>query len=275
MDDPVFESVDRVLDESGFIERVGMDSDLDVHFVGHGEASVDGTGGCSPIFVEFQAHRTSGDLFAEGLGIGGVPFSHEAEIHGIFLCGFEHTADVPGTGGASGSVGAGCGTGASACHGCDTAGKGFVDLLGADEVDVGVESAGGDDVTFAGNHFGGGSDDHVGVDAILNAGVPAVADADNVAVFYADIRFDYALFGVEDSGVGDYEVERVVVGGEGRLAHAVADDLAAAEFDFVAVAAVFGNEVTLHFYKNISVAQANLVTDCGAEHFSVLFSIEF
>ena len=275
VDDAILEGFDGVFDESGFVERVGVDGDLDVHFVGDREADVDCAGSGAPVFVKFKAHGSGDDLFAEGFRIGGIAFAHEAEVHGVFFGGFEHAADIPGAGGASGGVGAGCWTGAAACHRGDAASEGFVDLLGADEVNVGVESSCGDDVAFAGDYLGGGADDHVGIDAVLDTGVAAVADADYTAGFDADIRFDDALLGVEDSGVGDYEVERVLVGSEWRLAHAVAYYLAAAEFDFVAVSAVFSNEVAFYFYKEISVAETDLVADGGSEHFGVLFSIEF
>ena len=36
----------------------------------------------------------------------------------------------------------------------------MIDLLRADEMNVGVDAARGDDAAFAGDHLGGGADDH-------------------------------------------------------------------------------------------------------------------
>ena len=48
----------------------------------------------------------------------------------------------------------------------------FLDLLRADEMDVGVEAAGGQDFAFAGNDLGAGPDDDG--DAGLDVGLPAL-----------------------------------------------------------------------------------------------------
>ena len=104
-------------------------------------------------------------------------------------------------------------TGASAEHGCDAGGEGVFDLLGADEVDMGVDTAGGDDAAFTGDDFRGGSDDHG--DAILNERIPGVADACDASVLDTDIGFDNSLNGIEDKRVGDDQVQALVVEGEG------------------------------------------------------------
>ena len=51
-------------------------------------------------------------------------------------------------------------TSAAANHRGETGGDGFVRLLRTDEMDVGVDAAGGDDVTFTGDDLGAGTDDH-------------------------------------------------------------------------------------------------------------------
>ena len=102
-----------------------------------------------------------------------------------------------------------------------------------------------------------------------------MADADDAAVLHADIRFDDTEDGIEDEGVGDDEVERLGVGGGGRLAHAVADDLAAAELDLVAVAAALGDEVALDLDEQIGVGKPHLITDGGTEHLGVLAAGKF
>jgi hypothetical protein len=109
-----------------------------------------------------------------------------------------------------------------------------------------------------------------GTDAGLDARVAGVADPDDAAVLDADVGLDDAELRVEDEGVGDDEVEAVGVEGGGRLAHAVADDLAAAELDLVAVAAALGDEVALDLDEQLGVGEADAVARGGAEHLGVL-----
>ncbi len=87
----------------------------------------------------------------------------------------DHAADVPRTGRAGGGVGAGGRAGAAAQHGRDAGHQRFFDLLRADEVDVGVEAAGGKDFSFASDHLGAGTDDDG--DARLDVGIAGLADS--------------------------------------------------------------------------------------------------
>ena len=65
------------------------------------------------------------------------------------------------------------------------------------------------------------------------SGIAGFADADDPAVLDADVGFDDAPV-VQDQGVRDHDVD-AVRGIALALAHAVADHLAAAELDLVAV----------------------------------------
>ena len=59
----------RIFHETGLIERVAVQRDLDVHFVGHGQCAVD-SGGCgAPVFMDFQANCACSDLLAQGVRI--------------------------------------------------------------------------------------------------------------------------------------------------------------------------------------------------------------
>ena len=71
-------------------------------------------------------------------------------------------------------------------------------------------------------------------DARHHIGIARFADAGDEAVFDADIGFVDAG-AIDDERVGDDAIERVVVADAGGLAHAFANDFAAAEFAFVAV----------------------------------------
>ena len=80
VDSPVLESGDGLLDEAGFIERVGVDKSLDVIFVTDGEAGVDGCWGGSPVFVEFEAADAGFGLFLERQQIRIVAFARDAVV---------------------------------------------------------------------------------------------------------------------------------------------------------------------------------------------------
>ena len=81
----------------------------------------------------------------------------------------------------------------------------LLDLLRADEVDVRVDAAGGDDVALAGDHLGARADDDV--DAGLDVGIAGLADGGDAPVPDADVGLDDAPM-VEDQRVGDDGVDR-------------------------------------------------------------------
>ena len=66
------------------------------------------------------------------------------------------------------------GPGAAAEHRGDAGHQRVLDLLRADEMDVAVEAAGGEDLAFARDHVGAGAD-HDG-DAGLDVGIAGLAD---------------------------------------------------------------------------------------------------
>src|SRR5690554_3401983 len=256
-----------VFHKAGFVQGVGVDGHLDVVLVGHGQAVVDAGRGGAPVFVQFEADDAGFNLLFQRLRQAGVAFAEEADVHGQAVHGLQHLADVPGARGTGGGVGARGRAGAAAEHGGHAAHQGFFDLLGADEVDVGVDAAGGKDFAFPGDDFGAGADDdgHVW----LGVRVAGFADDGDAAFLDAHVGFDDAP-PVEDEGVGDHGVHHRLVAAL-ALAHAVADDFTAAEFYFVAVVGV----VFFHFYPQFGVAQADPVPDCGAVHVGVGLSADF
>ncbi len=70
----------------------------------------------------------------------------------------------------------------------DARNKRLLDLLRADEVDVRVHAAGGQDLALAGDRLGAGADDDV--DAGLRVGVAGLADAGDPPVLQPDIGLD-------------------------------------------------------------------------------------
>ena len=146
------------------------------------------------------------------------------------------------------------GPGAAADERRDAAGERLVDLLRADEVDVRVDAAGGEDQAFAGDRLGRHADDHARRHAGHHVRVAGLADAGDAAVLDADVGLVDAG-PVDDQRVGDDAVERLGVGDAGRLAHAVAQHLAAAELALVAVDGV----VALDLGDEAGVAEAHAV----------------
>jgi hypothetical protein len=215
----------------------------------------------APVFVQLEADGAGLDLLDQRLRQAGVALAGEADVHREGVGGLEHARQVPRTGGARGGVGAGGRAGAAADHGGDAAHQRFFDLLRADEVDVRVDAASGEDHAFAGDHFGAGADGdgHVG----LHVRVAGLADRGDAPVLEADVGLDDAPV-VDDQRVGDQRVDHF--GGQQlALALTVADDFAAAEFHFFAV----GGEVFFDFDPQLGVGQAHLVADGGAEHVGV------
>ncbi len=128
-------------------------------------------------------------------------------------------------------------------------------------MDVRVDAAGGEDHAFACNHFGAGADGdgHVGLDIR----VAGLADGGDASIFQTDVGLDDAPV-VEDQRVGDQGVDHFG-GAQLTLAHAIADHLAATELHLFAI----GGEVLFDFDPQVSIGQAHLVADGGAEHVGV------
>ena len=170
--------------------------------------------------------------------------------------------EVPRAGGAGGGVGAGRRAGAAAEHGGDARHQRLLDLLRADEVDVHVEAAGGDDLALAGDRLGAGADDDV--DAGLDVGVAGLADAGDLAVLDADVGLDDPPM-VDDQRIGDDGVDGALGARDLALAHAVADHLAAAELHLLAV----DGEVLLDLDDQLGVGEADPVADGRPEHLGI------
>ena len=138
----------------------------------------------------------------------------------------------------------------------------MLDLLRADEMDVAVESAGGEDLALARDHVGAGTD-HDG-DAGLDVGIAGLADRADVAFLDGDVGFHDAPM-VDDQRIGDDGIGRALLVGGLRLPHAVADHLAAAEFHLLAV----DGEVFLHLDDEIGIGQPHPVAGGGPEHVGI------
>ena len=245
-----------------FVERVGVDHGLHVVVVADLQAAVDRRRRGAPVLVQLERTGAGLDLLFERGRARGIALAGEAEVDRKIVGGLDHAAEVEGAGCAGGGVGAGGGAGAAAEHGGEAGHHRLIDQLRADEVDVGVEAAGGEDLALAGDDLGAGADDDG--DARLDVGIAGLADGRDAAVLQADVGFDDAPV-IEDQRIGDDGVDRALLVGDLRLAHAVADHLAAAELHLLAV----GGEILLDLDDEIGVGEADLVADGGAEHVGI------
>ena len=78
----VLERGDRVFDESGFVQRVGMNRDLNVEFIRDVQALIDRCRSRAPVFMEFQTQRAGANLFAKRFGQRGVAFARNPKLSG-------------------------------------------------------------------------------------------------------------------------------------------------------------------------------------------------
>ena len=134
-----------------------------------------------------------------------IALAGEAEVDGKIVRRLDHARDVERAGRAGGGERAVRRAGAAAEQRGDARHQRFVDLLRADEMDVGVKTAGGEDLAFAGDHLGAGPDDDG--DAGLDVRIAGLADGKNLAVLQSDVGFDDAPM-VEDQRIGDDGVDR-------------------------------------------------------------------
>ena len=245
-----------------FVERVGVDHHLHVVVVGDRQAAIDRGRRGAPVLVQLERTGAGLDHFLKRLRARSVALAGEAEVHRKGIGRLDHAREMERTGRAGGGVGAGGGAGAAAEHRGDAGHQRVLHLLRADEMDVAVEAAGGEDLAFAGDDLGAGADDDG--DARLDVGIAGLADRGDAAVLEADVGFDDAPV-VEDQRIGDDGVGGALAVGDLRLAHAVADHLAAAELHLLAV----GGEILFDLNDQIGIGEPHAVADGGAEHVGI------
>ncbi len=154
------------------------------------------------------------------------------------------------------------GAGAAAEHGGDPAHQGFLDLLGRDEMDMGVHAACGEDAALAGDDFRGGADDDG--HSRLGIRIAGLADAGDPAVLEADIRLENTRH-VDHEGIGNDRIDSALGAGALGLPHAIPDHLAAAELYLLAI----GGEVILHLDDELGIGEAHAIARGGAIHVGI------
>src|SRR4030095_16185229 len=156
--------------------------------VGDLECGVDGGGRGSPVLVELETDCARDDLFHERLNSRRVALAKKSKVEWQPLGGLEHPMDVPfarGAGGGTGSVGR---AGSPADHGRDATVARLPRLLRADEMDMRIDSAGGENPMLTGDDFGRRSDLEARGHAILDIRGAGLADCRDAAVSYAPVR---------------------------------------------------------------------------------------
>ncbi len=232
VDGAALERGDGVLHEAALVQRVGVDHHRHVEPVGDRQAAIDRGGRGAPILVQLHAGRAGAQHLLQRRRAGGVALGGERQVDRQRLRRLQHARQVPRARRAGGGGGAGGRAGAAAEQGGDAGRQRLLHLLRADEVDVRVDAAGGQDLALAGDHLGAGADDDV--HAGLHVRVAGLADARDAAVRMRDVGLDDAPM-VDDQRVGDDGVDRALRLAALGLAHAVADHLAAAELHLLAV----------------------------------------
>ena len=195
----------------GLVQRVGVDRDLRRRSLGDGQAAVDGGRRRAPVLVQLKAAGAGLHLLDRGR-------------RAMRRCPCRRNPRFIGRGSAACSMRPMCqGPGVQVVALVPSAGpvpppsmvvtpliKRLLDLLRADEVDMRVDAAGGQDAALAGDRLGAGADDDV--DAGLHVRVAGLADGGDAAVLDADIGLDDAPV-VEDQRVGDHRVDSAVARG--------------------------------------------------------------
>ena len=262
VDHTLFHRRDRMLDKAAFIQRVGMDHHLHIHGVGDRQAIVDGGRGGAPVFMQLQRAGPAAHLFLQCRRKRGIALAGEGQIHRECVRGLQHPPDMPGT------RRAGCGqramrrTGAAAKHRRQAGMQRILDLLRADVMDMAVEAACCQHMAFARDGLGSGADDDIHIR--LRVRVAGLADPGDHAVLQPDIGLVDARH-IDNQRVGDDRIDGAAGPAGLRLAHAVADDLAAAELHLLAIA----GEILLHLDDQVGVCQPQPVARGRAIHVGI------
>ncbi len=154
------------------------------------------------------------------------------------------------------------GAGPAAQHRGQSRMQRILDLLRADEMDMGVHSPRGQDTPLARDDLRARTDDDV--DAGLGIGVAGLADLQDAPVAQSHVGLPDAGM-IEDQRIGDHRVRGPARPADLALAHTVADHLAAPEFHLFAI----DRHVGLDLDDQVGIAQPHPVAGGGAVHVGI------
>ena len=251
----------RLLDETGLVERVRVNRHLHVHFIGDTEAAVDGGRCRAPVLVQFESDGARSNLLTQRARQACIALSEEPEIHREFVCRLQHAVDIPGARRTGGCICAGRGPRATAEHGGDTGHQRLFHLLRADEVNMRIDAAGCQNLPLPGDRLGTGTDEDI--DAFLRIRITGLADTRNTPVLDADVGLDDTPV-IEDQGIGDDHIDDIR---RFKLAlpHAITNHLAAAEFHLVAINRV----ILLDLDEEFRVTEPDTITGRWTIHLGI------
>ncbi len=228
VDRPAVEHPEGVLDGQALVEAVGVQGDLDVVLLGHPQRGVQRAGVRSHVLVHLEA---AGAALGEGLHqrglVGGGAPAEEADVDRPGVEGVEGVPQRPGRVDADAPDRAEL----LADDRGDAGGERGLHDPRREQVDVGVDGAGGGDQALAGDDGGAGADHDV--HAVQGVGVAGPADRGDPAADQADRGLAHALDRVDHQDVADHHVTGVADGG-GLEVQAVAGGLAESGQELVA-----------------------------------------
>jgi hypothetical protein len=129
-------------------------------------------------------------------------------------------------------------------------------------MDVDINAACRDDLSFASDSFRPRSDDNIYIR--LNIRISCLADCRNMAISNADICF-YDSPVVENQRVGNDGINRSFGSGTLRLAHAVAHNLATSELHLLSI----DSEVLFHLDNEVGIGETHVVANSRTKHLRI------
>src|SRR5580700_10012414 len=212
--------------------------------------------------MELQSTCSCSDLFNEAYGRARVALTEDPEIQWKGISRLKHPLNMPRARRTGCGIRTRGGSSASTHHRGQTGKQRFCDLLRADEMDVYIDAACRDDLSFASDRFRPRSDDNIHIR--LNIRISCLADCRDMTVFNADICF-YDSPVVEDQRVGNDGINRSFRSGPLRLAHAVAHNLPAPELHLLAI----DREVLFHLNNQVCISETHLVANSRPKHLRI------
>ncbi len=253
-----------VLDGEALVEAVAVQGDLDVVLLGHPQRGVQGAGVRAHVLVDLEAGRTAlGQRLDQRGGVRGGAAGEEADVDGPGVEGVEGVLEGPRRVDADAPDRAEL---LADDRGDARGERGLHDARGQ-QVDVGVDGAGGGDQALAGNDARARADDDV--HPVEGVGVAGPADRVDPALADADGDLADAEDGVDDQHVADHDVAGLA-DGRGLQVQAVAGGLAEAGQELVA--RLLG--VVLDPDGEPGVAEPDPVPGAGAEDGGVLVGVD-
>src|SRR5215813_6742536 len=137
-----------------------MNCHLHIIAVGNCQAAVDSARRRAPVLMQLEAHSSSANLFHQWFGSCSIPLAQEAEIQRKAFNRLVHAGDIPWARRTGRGVGPSRWPRPPTDHGGNAAILRFIDLLGRDEMNMGIDATGSEDESLAGHNFSASTDFH-------------------------------------------------------------------------------------------------------------------